>query len=273
MSDELLSEFLFDSREHLSTAGAQLLELEKNPDSLSDLNALMGTMHTIKGNSGFLDLQNLYKLMHHAESLLQTVREKQCPCPQKVIDLLLQVLDTVEALLDRLESGDDDKVEWLDSLNQALSEAETSLESLKPAEADTIAPASASEPAEAPKAPAAPASSFVIKDDLRGKISLLALKDRQVSEEDELFQTRIEAMFAAGLRGLIVDLKSITSLSSRELKFLMALGRGKPGQTAFLLDSEAQQALYRVFQVLRLDSFMHFFPDKRAALSYIKAGH
>ncbi len=284
MSDELLSEFLFDSREHLSTAGAQLLELEKNPDSLSDLNALMGTMHTIKGNSGFLDLQNLYKLMHHAESLLQTVREKQCHCPQKVIDLLLQVLDTVEALLDRLESGDDDKVEWLDSLNQALSEAETSLESLKPAEPDTAAAATpaaaaapaASEPAAAPKAakaPAAPASSFAIKDDLRGKISLLALKDRQVSEEDELFQSRIEAMFAAGLRGLIVDLKSITSLSSRELKFLMALGRSKPGQTAFLLDSEAQQALYRVFQVLRLDSFMRFFPDKQAALNYIKAGH
>lgn len=275
MSDELLNEFLFDSREHLTTAGAQLLELEKNPASLAALNALMGTMHTIKGNSGFLDLPNLYKLMHHAESLLQTVREKQCDCPQKIIDLLLQVLDTVEALLDRLEGGDDDKVDWLGALNQALSEAENDFDRLSvgKAFASPTQPLMA-EPTErvaSVKTPACPAlAKLVIKGDLSGKISLLPLKDNQISEEDDLLPARVEAMFEAGLKGLIVDLKSITTLSSRELKLLMAVGRRNPDHMAFLLDKDVQESLLRVFQVLRLDSFMRFYPDKKAALAHIK---
>ena len=278
MSDELLNEFIYDSRDHLSTAGAQLLELEKNPDSLAALNALMGTMHTIKGNSGFLDLQNLYKLMHHAESLLQTVREKQCVCPQKMIDLLLQVLDTVEALLDRLENGDDDNVDWLGALNQALSEAEESLEKEMAGQppapaAPTVAPPL--QEGEAPSENSAPLTrtvqpQFVIKEDLTGKINLLTLKDGQLSEEDDVLPARVEAMFTAGLKGLVVDLRSLGSVSSRELKVLMSVGRKKPDKTAFLLDQKKQEALFRVFQVLHLDSFMKIFPDKDPALAYIK---
>ncbi|MDR1043964.1 MAG: Hpt domain-containing protein [Candidatus Adiutrix sp.] len=274
MSDELLDEFIFDSREHLSAAGAQLLELEKNPASLAALNTLMGTMHTIKGNSGFLDLANLYQLLHHAESLLQTVREKQCACPQKMIDLLLQVLDTVESLLDRLENGDNDQVEWLGALNQALSESEASLEaSESPPAARPPQPAGApSAPEEVkPAAPGAPpAPPVTIKENLSGKINLLPLRDGQLAEEGENFPARVEAMFAVGLRGLVVDLRSLASVSGRELKMLMTVGRRNPAKTAFLLNLEAQSSLYRIFQVLQLDSFMHFFPDQDPALTYIR---
>jgi len=270
MSDELLNEFIFDSRDHLSTAGAQLLELEKSPDSLTALNALMGTMHSIKGNSGFLDLKNLYKLLHHAESLLQTVREKHCACPSKMIDLLLQVLDTVEALLDRLENGDDDSVEWLEALNQALSESEAGFE--KSLAVPVSAPAASSPaggPAETPAlCPTTP--QIVIKDDLHGKINLLNLKDGLLAEEEESFAARVAAMFAAGLRGLVLDLGSLSSLTGRELKTLMSVGRKYPRNVAFLVDSRSQENLYRVFQILRLDSFMHFFPNKEDAVAYIK---
>lgn len=275
MSDELLNEFIFDSREHLGTAGAQLLELEKNPGALSAINALMGTMHTIKGNSGFLDLANLYKLMHHAESLLQTVRETGQPCPPRMIDLLLQVLDTVEALLNRLENGDDDQVEWLGALNQALSEAETSLErgaapTGSPATAEAVPSAA---PSDRKPVPAGREALQMPKEGLSGKINLVSLKDGQLAEEDELFPSRVEAMFAAGLKGLVVDLRGLGSVTSRELKVLMSAGHKMPEKTSFLLDFQSQEALYRIFQVLHLDSFMHFFPDQEAALAHIKSAH
>lgn len=274
MSDELLNEFIFDSREHLGTAGAQLLELEKNPGSLSAVNALMGTMHTIKGNSGFLDLANLYKLMHHAESLLQTVREKSQACPPKMIDLLLQVLDTVEALLNRLENGEDDQVEWLVALNQALSEAEAGLESGLVSSGPGVSAAASPVVtgfAEGRKdnrefAP-------IHKDSLNGKINLVSLKDGQLAEEDELFPNRVEAMFEAGLKGLVVDLRGLVSVTSRELKVLMNAGRKMPEKTSFILDFQSQEALYRIFQVLHLDSFMHFFSNQEAALAHIKGVH
>lgn len=246
MSDELLNEFIFDSREHLGTAGAQLLELEKNPGSLSAVNALMGTMHTIKGNSGFLDLANLYKLMHHAESLLQTVREKNQACPPKMIDLLLQVLDTVEALLNRLENGDDDQVEWLGALlNQAPSEAEAGLEGrlVSGAKASVATLPAAADLVDGRKD--VRESAPIPKDSLGGKINLVALKDGQLAEEDELFPNRVEAMFEAGLKGLVVDLRGLASVTSRELKVLMSAGRKMPEKTSFLLDFQSQEALYR----------------------------
>ncbi len=274
MSDELLNEFIFDSRDHLGTAGAQLLELEKAPESLTALNALMGTLHTIKGNSGFLDFQNLYKLLHHAESLLQTVREQQGACPQKMIDLLLQVLDTVEALLDRLEGGDDDRVDWLDTLNQALSESEAALEQVErnsPPEAEA-APGTKRPAAARPAAGAAGGRpAFVIKDDLSGKVNLMTLKDGQLAEEDGILPPKVEAMWEAGLRGLVLDLRSLSNLTSRDLKALIAIGRKKPERTAFLLDPQSQESLRRVFLILSLDRFMRFFPDKDQALAFIKA--
>jgi chemotaxis protein histidine kinase CheA len=284
MSDELLNEFIFDSRDHLGTAGAQLLDLEKNPASLDALNALMGTMHSIKGNSGFLDLQHLYQLMHHAESLLQTVRETQRPCPQKLIDLLLQVLDTVEAILARLENGESDDADWLEALNAALSEAEARMEGTAPPPQPApaaAAPAAQATPAQETKAPTpakktgqAPASSPApaIKDDLKGKINLLALKDGQLAQEAETFPPRVEAMFQAGLKGLVVDLRSLDSVSGQDVKVLTAAGRHNPQRTAYLLDVKAQESLHRVFKVLNLDRFMRFFPDQEAALAFIKQG-
>jgi len=276
MSNDLLNEFIFDARDHLSTAGLHLLDLEKDPSSLEALNALMGTMHTIKGTSGFLDLHNLYGLLHHGESLLQTVREKQCACPQKIVDLLLQVLDTVEALLDRLERGGDDSVEWLEALKQSLAAAEAQLELSSDCRMEESGPepSAAAGPGSAlkPEAEArlAQPTKYVIKDNLSGKISLITLADGQLAEEDELFPARVAAMFEAGLAGLIIDLRSVVNLSSRELKVLICAARKKPEQTAFLITENTQQSLYRVFQVINLDKVMHFFPEREAALAYIK---
>ncbi|MDR1040805.1 MAG: Hpt domain-containing protein [Deltaproteobacteria bacterium] len=127
MSD-IVEDFVYDSREHLSTAQIQLLDLEKDPGSLSKLNALMGTLHTIKGNSGFVNLRHLYDLLHTAESLLQTVRETGRDCPRPAVDCLFQVLDTAEAIMGRLENDEDDEVDWMPSLMEALSEVSRSLE-------------------------------------------------------------------------------------------------------------------------------------------------
>ncbi|MDR2459793.1 MAG: Hpt domain-containing protein [Deltaproteobacteria bacterium] len=129
MSSDLLEEFIFDSREHLSNASSQLLALEKNPGSLESLNSLMGTLHTIKGNSGFVNQRHLYELLHAAESLLQTVRDTaDRKCPPNVVEALFQVLDTAEAIMGRLENDEDDDVDWLPNLLDALNEAQASLE-------------------------------------------------------------------------------------------------------------------------------------------------
>ncbi|MDR2934782.1 MAG: Hpt domain-containing protein [Candidatus Adiutrix sp.] len=268
MNDALLSEFIFDARDHLGTAGGQLLVLEKNPGDLDSLNTLMGTLHTLKGNSGFLELQNFYHLMHNAETLLQTIREKQIDCPQPVIDLLLQVLDTAEAILNRLSSDGLDTVDWLDALTQTLSEAETKLEE---GETPNVAVAydyhpdddysqvfEAHEPAadSGPELSAGPGGAFT-----------LVLADEDLDRAGDRLPAQVEAMFKAGGSALVVDLKGLTSLTARELRLLLAAGRKKPGRTAFLVDPAQQPNLSRLFRVLDPDKRLNLFPDQAPALA------
>ena len=271
MSENLLSEFIYDARDHLSTASAQLLELENNPGSLDSLNTLMGTMHTLKGNSGFMDLQPLYHLMHNAETLLQTVREKHIDCPEAVIDLLLQVLDTAEAILNNLAGGEGDAVDWLDSLTQALSEAETKLE------AEGTHGLAAHYEAEREhedysvvsiEAAGPPAQEFDLELQVTpGAASLLVLADGDLGRAGETFPARVEALFVAGGSGLLVDLKGLTCLSGLELKLLLSASLKKPGRTALLVDPAEQPDLSRLFQVLDPERRLNIFPDQAPALT------
>ncbi|MDR2726357.1 MAG: Hpt domain-containing protein [Candidatus Adiutrix sp.] len=269
MSENLLNEFIFDAREHLSTAGARLLELEKDPGNLEPLNSLMGTLHTLKGNSGFLDLQNLYKLMHQAESLLQTIREKKVDCPQPVIDLLLQVLDTCEAILNSLAEDGQDTVDWLGSLNQALREAEEHLE-----EDETPGPVDHGDEDYSHVYEAArPASSHpdpgLNLEINPGAASLVTLADGDLDRAGDHFTSRVEALFKAGGSGLVVDLKGLTNLTGPELKLLLAASLNQPDRVALVVDPAEQQDLHRLFQVLDPDQRLNIFPDQAPALAHL----
>ncbi|MEW6267359.1 MAG: Hpt domain-containing protein [Thermodesulfobacteriota bacterium] len=130
MVSDILKEFVEDAREHLQAASQHLLALEKDGRRADDLNGLLRRLHTIKGNSGFLDLRGLYGLLHKAENILQTVREQfttSCDCPQGLIDVLFQVLDTVETMLNQLSEDQSDQVEWLDRLMDSLDSIDSAL--------------------------------------------------------------------------------------------------------------------------------------------------
>ena len=283
MSEDLLSEFIFDARDHLATAGTHLLDLEKNPGSLDSLNALMGTLHTLKGNSGILDLQSFYKLMHDAENLLQTVREKQIECPQPAVDILLQVLDTAEAMLGRLEKEGHDEVDWLDTLYQALDEADSQLEKGLEIGAGPAAGADEAEADEYSRVFEAaglagsntdPALDTIPDpipglEAIPGAPSLVTLANGDLDRLGHHFPDRVKALFQAGGSGLVVDLKGLTSLTGRELKLILAASRKNPGRTAFLVDPAEQPDLHRLFQVLDPDRRLNIFPDQAPALAHL----
>ncbi|MFH1092008.1 MAG: Hpt domain-containing protein [Pseudomonadota bacterium] len=133
MTDDILSEFIEDAREHLQGASQHLLALEKNPGLPDELHGLLRRLHTIKGNAGFLDLKSLYDLTHKTENILQTVREQpRQECPQGLIDILFQVLDTIEAMLNNLAAGKSDYVNWLGSLIASLERIDQALSSAAP---------------------------------------------------------------------------------------------------------------------------------------------
>jgi two-component system chemotaxis sensor kinase CheA len=71
MSDsELRDDFLAEAGELVQRLGEQLVELERAPDDAELLNAVFRAFHTVKGGAGFLALEPMVQMCHHAEDLL-----------------------------------------------------------------------------------------------------------------------------------------------------------------------------------------------------------
>ncbi|MEO7051163.1 MAG: Hpt domain-containing protein, partial [Rhodanobacter sp.] len=67
---ELRQDFLVEAGELLDRLGEQLVALEATPRDSELLNAVFRAFHTVKGGAGFLALEPMVLLCHHAEDLL-----------------------------------------------------------------------------------------------------------------------------------------------------------------------------------------------------------
>ncbi|TAN56252.1 MAG: hypothetical protein EPN26_04115, partial [Rhodospirillales bacterium] len=68
--DDLLSEFLTETSESISTLDVALVNLEQNPNDREILQNIFRLVHTIKGTCGFLGLPRLEAVAHSAENVL-----------------------------------------------------------------------------------------------------------------------------------------------------------------------------------------------------------
>src|SRR5579871_2881877 len=71
---ELLGDFIVESREHLSSIELNLLALDQEPENSEALHTIFRGFHTIKGLSGFLGLTAVQELTHEVETLLDLAR-------------------------------------------------------------------------------------------------------------------------------------------------------------------------------------------------------
>ncbi|MCD6120024.1 Hpt domain-containing protein [bacterium] len=99
LDEELLTDFISESNEHLDNADLNVLKLEGNPEDEEAVNAVFRAFHTIKGVSGFLDLDQIQSLAHEAESLLDKSRKKELVLQGVVIDTIFDAIDAMKRLV------------------------------------------------------------------------------------------------------------------------------------------------------------------------------
>lgn len=120
----LLAEFVAEAREHLENADVHLLTLETEPRDKEALNAVFRAFHTIKGVAGFLGLQDIQRLSHEAENLLDRARKQEITLTGACIDVLFSATDLLKRLVDHceraLQSGEPMPAEDLDGILEQL---------------------------------------------------------------------------------------------------------------------------------------------------------
>jgi len=72
--DDLLADFIEETREMLEAIGSEIVAWETNPADRARLDSIFRFVHTVKGNCGFFDFPRLEKLSHAAEDTLADVR-------------------------------------------------------------------------------------------------------------------------------------------------------------------------------------------------------
>jgi two-component system, chemotaxis family, sensor kinase CheA len=76
IDDDDLKVFLIESYESLEQIERQIIELEKNANDGEILNRLYRSLHSIKGNCGFLPFPKLEAIAHAGENLLGYLRDR-----------------------------------------------------------------------------------------------------------------------------------------------------------------------------------------------------
>ena len=117
--DQMLTDFIDETREHLETTEHKCVELEKYPDDPEILNAILRGFHSIKGGAGvIISMQDkdepdnpviaIKTITHATESLLQQHRNSSKHLSAEVIDLILAVVDKVTILISILSGNEVD---------------------------------------------------------------------------------------------------------------------------------------------------------------------
>jgi two-component system chemotaxis sensor kinase CheA len=103
--DELLEEFLAETREMLDALGGELVSWEDDPSDRARLDSIFRFFHTVKGNCGFLDLPRLQALSHATEDALADVRENRRQAGSTLVSAVLAIVDRIGDMVDAIQQG------------------------------------------------------------------------------------------------------------------------------------------------------------------------
>jgi two-component system, chemotaxis family, sensor kinase CheA len=103
--DDLLAEFLAETRETLDALSGEVIAWEADPSDRARLDSIFRFVHTVKGSCGFLELPRFEKLSHAAEDVLSELRAGTRTADAALVSAVLAIIDRIGELTEALETG------------------------------------------------------------------------------------------------------------------------------------------------------------------------
>jgi two-component system chemotaxis sensor kinase CheA len=121
LDDELIGDYLAESREHLATIETDLLSIEQAGANIDEqlVNRVFRAAHSIKGGAGFFDLTVIKELAHRIENVLDLMRSGEVIPDSEIVSILLLAFDRLRELIQNYaESNDADISEFTSALSR-----------------------------------------------------------------------------------------------------------------------------------------------------------
>lgn len=112
-NDEIIQEFISESRDMIDDVEPRLIELKEFSGGAEDIpeeliNKIFRNFHSIKGSAGFLEFTQVNRVTHDIETLLDLIRGGKIPVQSTHVDLLCATCDYLFETLDLIEEEGSD---------------------------------------------------------------------------------------------------------------------------------------------------------------------
>jgi len=106
--------FFDETKEYVEILNNGILTLENNPDDKETIDAVFRAAHSLKGMAATMGFENLTELTHKMENMLDRVRDGKLSVTTGFIDLLLQGLDNIQFLVEKIRENEGEEPAGID---------------------------------------------------------------------------------------------------------------------------------------------------------------
>lgn len=110
-TNQYLSMFIDESKDHLQALNENLLNLETAPEDISIVQSIFRSAHTLKGMSATMGFEDIASLTHEMENVLDLVRNEKLKMNSFIFDTLFKSLDSLEAMVNDIIEGGSGKAD------------------------------------------------------------------------------------------------------------------------------------------------------------------
>ncbi len=193
-NEELLKDFFIEAEMQVDSLEQNILVLENDPSDHDAIDEIFRAAHTLKGAAATVQMTKLSEFTHLVEDVLDAIRSNEVTASEQVVDLLLNSIDVIKAMLAAQKEGStyDEDISDLQAKLRLLLESG----SAAPQASQTGAAQAQSAPSKVEDEPSAPISSETVTSGgaAGGTLSeydLLELKDAAQSGE-KVYQVMVE---------------------------------------------------------------------------------
>jgi len=104
-TNQYLSMFIDESREHLQAMNDNMLALENAPEDIGIVQNMFRSAHTLKGMSATMGFEDIASLTHEMENVLDLVRNGKLKMEDYTFETIFQSLDALEAMVADIVDG------------------------------------------------------------------------------------------------------------------------------------------------------------------------
>ncbi|MBV7259117.1 chemotaxis protein CheA [Erythrobacter crassostreae] len=105
--DDLLADFVAETREMLEASEGEIIAWEADPSDSARIDTIFRFVHTVKGNCGFFDFPRLAGLSHAAEDALADCRAGRREPDAALVTAVLAIIDRIALMVDAIEAGEE----------------------------------------------------------------------------------------------------------------------------------------------------------------------